>query len=367
MSHCLSNDGYTKLAKAQPALRYGSASTGSFAAAKATATAAATPVHDASAALADQSVSAQEILMRSVAQEITDRIQNRAGVSGSLLTERDTIPATAIYTFVWRKKSNDPASANDTTPEEPQPVSFSKDALQRMFCDKLELDKPQYVHSIHITDVYSSAPYPLNFTMDGIQNNLVEREFANDGTGTTMLLMPGHRWSGEKEVYRLQIDDADKLRALKKHGNANIDEEMSALVALPGSDHVMVRPTSRIGRILKKNEERVCEGGKLEVLDVQKIPLYAVQEAKVLEILDRFNNEVISSLPKSDLTKHSARLTRADRSTKEADTKEFADSSDAPNMSKSALDAAHREKFMVIVKARINVIDPAKLEDIADE
>ena len=90
--------------------------------------------------------------------------------------------------------------------------------------------------------------------------------------------------------------------------------------------------------------------------------MYAVKESTVLEILELFNQKIISSLPKTDFLQHTAGLRRADRTEKESTTKEFADANDAPNLSRARLDAAHREKQLVIVKVRFNVIDPAKLE-----
>lgn len=358
MSHCLNKRGdKDPLLKTDAPLRYGQSKA-------APASKGAAAVYDepeevpVSKGVQTASDAAHEAILRSVAKAIQEKIHSKASESDQLLSEHDTVQATAVYAFSWQR-AGDHRAAGDTTPTEPQAVSFSKTDLGRMFQGKVSFERPQYVHSAYITDVYNSAPYPIAFTMEGIQNGVLEREFCNDGSASTMLLLPRQVWSGEKEVYRLRDVDPEALRT---HGNADLKEEVDSLTAVPDSDHVLVRPMSRIGRILKKNEHLVSDTGVLEVLDAATIPMYAVKESRVLEILDLFNKNVISSLPKTDFTQHSASLRRADRTAKENSLKEFADASDAPNMSRAALDAAHREKHTVIVKVRFNVIDPAKLE-----
>jgi len=114
---------------------------------------------------------AQEAILRNVAQAITDRIQSKASLNEQLLDEKDTFSATAVYTFSWRKPTD---GVHDGTPAEPAKVTFSKDALNKMFAGKIDLSKPQYVHSAFIEEAHNSSPYPLHFTLDGIQNAAVE-------------------------------------------------------------------------------------------------------------------------------------------------------------------------------------------------
>ena len=47
----------------------------------------------------------------------------------------------------------------------------------------------------------------------------------------------------------------------------------------------------------------------------------------VLKILDMFNTDIISNLPKTDFLVHSASIRRADRSQKEMSIRDFADAS----------------------------------------
>ena len=50
---------------------------------------------------------------------------------------------------------------------------------------------------------------------------------------------------------------------------------MNSLKPIEDSDHVLVRPASRTGLILKKNEKYVTGGGTLEILS-ESCPHYAV-------------------------------------------------------------------------------------------
>ena len=159
-------------------------------------------------------------VVEAMAQDITDRIQSKANLSHEILNENDTFSATAIYSFAWRMRAD---GVHDGTPPAPESVTFSKDALNKMFGGKIDLDKPQYVHSAYIVEAHNSSPYPLHFTLDGIQNSAIEREFCNDGTASTMMLLPKSRYDKEIEIYRLKDVDPKHLRT---HGNASLEEEV---------------------------------------------------------------------------------------------------------------------------------------------
>ena len=141
-----------------------------------------------------------------------------------------------------------------------------------------------------------------------------------------------------------------------------LPQEIDSMMIMPNSDHVLVQPKSRIGRIMKKNEDKISESGRLEYLSAE-VPMYAVSKDKAMKVLEMYNTNVISQLPKTDFSKHNATLTRFDRSVKEAAQKEFADATDAPGMTKSSLATAHSTKPAVYVTVRYHIIDPAKFSD----
>jgi len=297
-------------------------------------------------------------VLEAVAQAISDRISGVASVSDSLLDENDTVTGTAVYEFSWRK-SGDEDKAFDGTPSEPQAVNFSKTALNSMFQGKVDLSKPQYVLSASIVEVKNPSPFPLRLVLDNVQEQALHCEYSNDGTPATMIILP-HSYSDKKrEIYRLRDIDPEVLRT---HGNANLQDEYDSMVKIDDLGMVLVNPNGRIGRILKNNEEYTSETGTLNYVNETDVPMYAVKKQVVEDVLNQFNTRVIQSLPKTNFLQHTAKLSRADRTSKEETQREFADASDASNMSRAALEAAHTQKHTVFVKVQYNLIDPKKLD-----
>jgi len=311
-------------------------------------------------------------IVKAVAQAVTGRLRDAATSYDGLLDEKNSVQATATFTFTWRKplseaeirtKQADAAKSGkvyeaDSTPEAPIPVSFSVPTLNRMFGNKIDFSKEQYLLSAYIESAHSTAPYPLDFTIHNVQGAPIEREFSSDGTASTLTLMPGEKWSGNMEIYRLSDVDAKNLY---KHGNANMKSELDSLVVIDNSPIMLVPPNQTLGQILKANEKEITGGGTLEMIPI--VNLYAVDENIVATVLERFNNEVLSGLKTTSFADIEGTLSRADRTASDASRLEFADAEDAAGLgTRAALDAAHKAKHQVTVKVRLHAINPANLK-----
>jgi hypothetical protein len=88
------------------------------------------------------------------------------------VTLEDTLSADLYYPFAWEK--NDAASNGA-----PGPVTFSANALTAAFANRIDFSKgqPVFIHSFEVLERSNSAPYPLAFTMTGIQGNPVQSVF----------------------------------------------------------------------------------------------------------------------------------------------------------------------------------------------
>jgi len=312
-------------------------------------------------------------ILKAVQKALEGRMQDAATSYDDLLSESKSLQSTAVFTFTWRKQPTDKEVSvkksaaeragkvyeADNTPTAPEPVSFSVPTLNRMFGGKIDFSKDQYLLSAHIESAHSTAPYPLDFTLHGVQGQAIEREFSSDGTAATLTLLPNTTWTGDLEIFRLR--DVN-VKNLYKHGNADMKSELEALVPLDDSSIMLVPPNRTLGKILKRNQKRLLKGGELELIPV--INMYAVDESLIVKVLEDFNDQVMNDLKTTAFPDIQGTLARADRTISEADRSEFANAEDAAGIgSAAALEAAHKAKHQVTVKVRLHVIDPSKLAD----
>ncbi len=246
------------------------------------------------------------------------------------MSKAELCTGTLVYSFTWC----DADKAGDNAPDS---LQFDEPALHSVFGRKLDFSKPQIVHSAHIIVAYNSAPYAMVFTMNGIQGDTLVRESLSNGLQCTLTLLPNMHNEEEVEVYR--------FREEYMQGFVVEDDLDDALRFVPRSDMVLIRPKSYIGESLKRNEAKISETGKIEVIDEVYINMYCQSERKIVELIRIMSKKNVNELPRTDFLKHTATLVWTNTQHEHASA------------------AADKKKHTVIVKVRFNVVDPAKLEN----
>ncbi len=291
-------------------------------------------------------------------QQIDGALQKEVSRSVSGVTLEDTVSADLYYPFAWDNKP--------TATDGPGAVTFSAAALTAAFAGRSDFSKgaPVFIHSFEVLERSNSAPYPVAFTMTGVQNAPVQSVFKPSGESFTLLLPPGHSKMNET-VYTSRNLDLEHLRA---HGSASMQSEYESLLPVPGLDglytNVLADPSKRIGVILKKNEQLLMGPGRTLNVVSAEMPMYMVSKAKVLQVLAAYNKTVVSKLPTTNFLLHTGSVARLDRAKSAAgvDGPRFADAFDAPGLSVAGRDHANNSKQLAFVVVRVRLIDPAKLK-----
>jgi len=315
------------------------------------------------AALTDEDV------VKVVSKALEARMRSTASSHDALLDEKNSLSAVLQFSYTWRKA---PSKAEvkalkesaskagktyvpDSVSAAPMPVRFDVETLNKAFGGKINFSKEQYLLSAYIESSHNSSPYPLNFTLKGVQGKALERVHSNDGSAATATLHPQTTWTSEHEVYRMSNVDAANLYA---YGNVDLRDEISALTR-PANTSTYFVPASRfIGKIISANIDEIQKTDPVDY--VAKADMYMVEENVVADILSKFHEQVLADLKTTDFSAIEGVLTRADRP--ESSTQEFADATDAPGLgSKAAAEAAHKAVQSAVVNVRLHAIDPAKL------
>jgi len=308
-------------------------------------------------------------LTRAVAKILESRMQNTAQQHDHLLDESQSLSAVVQFKYTFRKKPTaeekqafgDSAIA-DNVPVAPLDVQFDDAYWSKAFGNKIDFSKTgTYALSGYVESVYSTAPVELNWTLNGIQGRPVERVHSSNGQAVTMSILPGMNLVTEKPLFRLKDINT---KHLFKHGNLDMQAELDALVPISNS-MLLVDPTRKLGKILKRNEAALFkkeDGSAGELQVIPNIDMYAVHEDVLVDVLDALNDQVLSELKTTSFPDIVGTLTRADRTESEASTREFADFSDAPGLTKAGRQAAHSTTHQVVINVRLHAIDPAKFE-----
>lgn len=295
-----------------------------------------------------------------------------AAAAHEMLTdEAHSLSSVLQMSFTWRKplsdadivaakakaaKSGKPYVA-DIVPPAPLPVSFSVEALNRAFRDQVNFENPQHPLSMYIESAYSTAPYPLSFTLEGVQGQALHRVFSNDHTATTMTLMPGVMYTTERKIYSATNVDT---KSLYQFGNVDLNEEIAKLTKVKNSNSLLAPDDCLIGKIINKNQAKIKADGHAISYDKAK-KRWEVPKPVVSDILQNFHKNVLQGLKTTDFKAMVGTLARADRVTS-ASPADFGDATGAPGLgSQAAIDAAHAATHQVIVNLRLHLIDPAKL------
>jgi hypothetical protein len=309
-------------------------------------------------------------LVTLVSKALEQRMRSTASSHDALLDEKNSLSAVLQFSFTWRKppteaetallkaaaaKAGKPYVAENIS-KAPMPVRFDVETLNRAFGGKINFAKEQYLLAAYIESAHSSAPYPLNFTLHGVQGKPLTRVTSNDGTAATMTLHPQTTWTSEQLVYRMSNVDAESLYTF---GNVDLKAEVEALTRPAGTTTYFVPASRFIGKMIAANHAEISKTSTVDY--VKKADLFMVEENVVADILAKFHDQVLMDLKTTDFSAIEGVLTRADRA--DSQSKEFADASDAAGIvpTRTALEAVHSQKNLVTVNVRLHAIDPAKL------
>jgi len=295
----------------------------------------------------------------------------------SLLDEKNSLSAVLQYSFSFRKplsekelarkKADDPAYVPENVSAAPIPVSFDAATLSKAFGGKVDFTRPQYLLKMYVEEgSHSTAPYPINFTMEGVQGKALHRVFANDGTAATVTFAPAATLASEKCVYELAGIDA---KSLYSFGNIDLEAEMEAVLPMPNKPGmVLVQGNRFLGNVIKTNlkdiNKSLAKAKKPSVVWMPETEMYMISRSVIKDVVKSFHEQVVSRMKTTDFTAITGVLSRGDRALS-AQSRPFADASDAPGLgSKAARDAAHAAMHQVTVNVRMHVIDPTKLRDM---
>jgi len=309
-------------------------------------------------------------VVKVVAKALEERMRSTASSHDALLDEKKSLSAVLAFSFSWRKepsaeevvklKKAAEAAGRTYVPDTsvaaaPLPVSFDAETLNKAFGGKLNFAKEQYLLSAYIESAHSSAPYPLAFTLSGVQGKALHRVFSNDGTASTLTLAPSQSLATEREIYRMANIDADDLYA---YGSIDLKDEISSLTRKTGTNTYFVPAKRFLGKVLANNLEEITKTDTVEY--IPKAEMYMVEEHVIADILSKFHDQVLMDLKTTDFTAIKGTISRADRTAKSA--LSFADATDAPGLgSLAAREAAHNAVQHMTVNVRFQVIDPANL------
>lgn len=308
-------------------------------------------------------------ILTGVAKALVENLKQHAEKSSELMDDKNALTAEVVATFAWKKSDSaagggsfvqtsrgEPHVKSDRTPSKPQDVKFTLKALNDIFKNRADMSKEQHVLAVTVTEYDNPTPFPLALHLDKIQDQSIHRSFTEDGTGAAFIMLPRSKSEMRRELYRMTNVNEDTL---KHHGNASLQEELSQLIPLGTTGKVLVSPDIRLGRIIAANWPQIGTEPLKFVAD--DLPFFAVHENIVKHVIDNYNKDVLQTLAKTKFTEHVIRLTRADRTSAEAASREFGDASDVANVSKVAIEAAHQNKQAVHVKIEYKLIDPSKL------
>jgi len=268
------------------------------------------------------------------------------------VSEADTLEGNLVYTFAY-DGSNAPVVFKPTL-----------EALQTAFGNRVDFSKPVYVHSIDVTGYHNSAPYPIGFHMSGAQGETIKHEIKGSGEAVTMLLMPDTR---SERVERVYTADDLNLDDLREHGGTTLDSQYKACTPIMDIDDnlvaMMVDTTSNIGQILNQNKERFVDkpGGELLTVHAGNVHRYVVAAASALDMLAAYDASKLSRLKPTDmLRQHQASLSRFDHPA--ADVRAFHDMEGVAALSPAARQHAEKSNQLVIVRARVRIVNPARMQ-----
>jgi hypothetical protein len=315
-------------------------------------------------------LSNDEIVKR-VSEALGAKLRSEASEHNALLAESGSISAVLQFPFMWRKppsakevleKQRAAKAANTTyVPDTsiagaPVAIKFDAETLNQAFGGKINFAKPQYLLSAYIEEAYTSAPYPLNFTLRGVNGKTLSRVTANDGTTSSVTLFPNTTLTKERQLHRMGDVNADNLYAW---GNVDMQAEFDALLPAPEHHAYLASGSRLLGKLIAANKDKLGKDKLVEYF--RKGDLWLVGEDVVGEMMSKFHAQVLSDLETTDFTAIEGVLTRdVDRAPDS--TADFADATDAPGISsKVAAEAAHKATHLALVNVRLHVIDPAKL------
>jgi hypothetical protein len=284
-------------------------------------------------------------MLQQIQDALAQHLSTATNFGADLLQEKNTISADIVLAWQWSG-----GSAGD------DPAVYKADLAQLSQAfdnDRLDLAGNVFVHSVDVLSTFNSAPYPLAFTIDGIQGRELHHIHKTNGKGYTYLLPPGVR-NGQETVHKLRDIDADQLI---EHGNANTIQEAKSIVPLTGTSMVFVHPQSRLGQILKMNEEAITGAVDGLVPLSKEIPLYAVPWQQAKAVLTLYHDNVVSKLPATKFSELTARLERFDRADSRAGDR-FGDAHDAPGLTRTEKDKTNASTHMAYARFRIRCINP---------
>lgn len=311
-----------------------------------------------------------------VSKALQENIISQASSHEALLSEKNSLSASLKFEYTWRNKMSPKEIAaakaeaelagktyvpQSSSEYEPLPVSFDVSTLNKAFGGKVDFSKPQHLLSAYIESEHSTAPVPLNWTLNNVQGKALHKVFSNDGTASTAALPPNVSWKGEREVYRLSNVDASSLYT---YGNVDVGKEAKKLIR-KGTSEYFVPTSGFFGKTIADNYDTFVEGGE-KIGHFAEAGMYLVNEKVVSMIMKDFHEQVLSNLKPTNFSAIQGVLTRGDRTA--MSTLPFGDMSDACGLGtmvsrQSAAAATHRAEVVI----RLHVIDPAKLrEDIVE-
>ena len=164
-----------------------------------------------SAAREHASVSQQAVAesagFAALGQAVVSKLNEVADFGAKLDKAPPTITKTLRFAFSFNKRNKD----GTIRKTEPDAAVFSKEALHRAF--GVSVDKPVYVKEITLASTHSTAPYPLGFTLHGIEGlDAVPAVFSSSGAAdVTAVVLPGTHAHNETVYSMGQVGAAAPL------------------------------------------------------------------------------------------------------------------------------------------------------------
>lgn len=181
--------------------------------------------------------------------------------------------------------------------------------------------------------------------------------------------------------------DADYL---KFHGSATKVSEANAFQTLKVRNpetgaletKMFLQPETRMGQLFKAYEHTFMPAGEELLQYSQDIPMYRVSPELARSVVEDYNKEIISKLPRTELDAVRGTLSRLDRldaadsdgkkkrgggggdevESVKSEKRAFSDAVDAPGLARGHVDTANNATHTVHVMAKVSIIDPAFFE-----
>ncbi len=163
----------------------------------------------------------------------------------------------------------------------------------------------------------------------------------------------------------MQLKGDKSLKRLIDHGQADYKAELNAMTSLGSHNTVLVETQSRIGRIMKANQEHLTTNPEGLQPIAPDLPYYRVSKQDAALVLDRYNNEVLQALPFTDMAQVRARVSRLDHGVGSG--KPFASTKGAAGLTPTQRDV-HGSAGMeheAYVMVEYSIIDPDHLERLS--